>query len=102
MSLFAFGGDSMSTIPQESIISDGYLNSSSSSTGNTKHKYLSEEQVFTIKDMMNSLGMTSTKNTNQDTGLEYLFEEDGSKSTHRQSFGSRLAYGTGSTYLSGI
>lgn len=59
-------------------------------------------RLFTIKDMLNSLGITPSNNPIiiPSPKLEYLFEDEhGNKGP---SFGARLCYGTGFTYLTGL
>ena len=103
MSLFTFESKAPMSGNKESL-SDAYTIRLPTSQEYSKARSgLSNDQIFTIKDMMNSLGMAPTKNmAKSDSGLEYLFEDDEKSHISRQSFGSRLAYGTGITYFSGL
>ncbi|KAM0683468.1 Mitochondrial import inner membrane translocase subunit tim23 [Mitosporidium daphniae] len=102
MSLFTFGSEA--SMPGKEALSDAYAfqfarNQEPSKTESPMPK----DQIFTIKDMMDSLGMAPTKAiAKSDSALEYLFEDDEKSNAPRQSFGSRLAYGTGITYFSGL
>lgn len=76
---------------------DSQSNSRANATAATHHP-----QTFTIRDMLGSLGITPASSSTllpPPATLEYLFEDE--YVNHEPSFGSRLCYGTGMTYLSG-